>query len=285
MIQSMTGYGKGVVQLPSRKITVEIKSLNSKNLDVHVRMPSSYREKELDLRDIIAGRLQRGKVDFSLYIEITGQETNSSVNQVVVKEYMRQLAEIAPGTPSELMQMALRLPDTLSSERDEIDEGEYHEILKAVEEALEAVVDYRATEGKALEADFIIRIENISGLLDQVIAIDPERIENVRQRLDRAVAELKEEVDQNRFEQELMYYLEKYDITEEKVRLKNHLEYFAKTLATDDSNGKKLGFITQEIGREINTIGSKSNFAPMQQLVVQMKDELEKIKEQALNVL
>lgn len=281
----MTGYGKGVVQLPSRKITVEIKSLNSKNLDVHMRMPSSYREKELDLRDIIAGRLKRGKVDFSLYIEITGQETNASVNQAVVKEYMRQLGEIAPGTPSELMQMALRLPDTLSSERDEIDEGEYHEILRAVEEALEAIVDYRATEGKALEADFIIRIENITGLLDQVIAIDPERIENVRQRLDRAVTELKEEVDQNRFEQELMYYLEKYDITEEKVRLKNHLEYFAKTLASDDSNGKKLGFITQEIGREINTIGSKSNFAPMQQLVVQMKDELEKIKEQALNVL
>jgi uncharacterized protein (TIGR00255 family) len=285
MIQSMTGYGKSVLQLPSRKITVEIKSLNSKSLDVHARIPSAYREKELELRDLIANTLQRGKVDLSLYVEITGEETNASVNEVVVKEYMRQLSAIATASPSELLQMAIRLPDTLKTDREEIDENEYQQILQAFGEALEAVVDYRSTEGRALEADFLIRIENIEKLLEKVVAIDPDRIANVRERLHKAVAELKEEVDQNRFEQELMYYLEKYDITEEKVRLKNHLEYFARTLASDDSNGKKLGFITQEIGREINTIGSKSNYAPMQQLVVQMKDELEKIKEQALNVL
>jgi len=285
MIQSMTGYGKSVLQLPSRKITVEIKSLNSKSLDVHARIPSAYREKELELRDLIANTLQRGKVDLSLYVEITGEETNASVNEVVVKEYMRQLSAIATASPSELLQMAIRLPDTLKTDREEIDENEYQQILQAFGEALEAVVDYRSTEGRALEADFLIRIENIEKLLEKVMAIDPDRIANVRERLHKAVAELKEEVDQNRFEQELMYYLEKYDITEEKVRLKNHLEYFARTLASDDSNGKKLGFITQEIGREINTIGSKSNYAPMQQLVVQMKDELEKIKEQALNVL
>ena len=285
MIQSMTGYGKSVVQVPSRKITVELKSLNSKNLDVYARIPSSYREKELELRDIIGNRLKRGKVDFSLYVEITGQDGNSSVNEAVVREYMRQLAAIAPADPADLLQIAIRLPDTLKTDRDEIDETEYREILQALDQALEALEEYRSEEGKALEADFIIRIENISELLEKVLAIDPERIEHVRERLQRAVAELKEEVDQNRFEQELVYYLEKYDITEETVRLKNHLEYFARTLASGESNGKKLGFITQEIGREINTIGSKSNFAPMQQLVVQMKDELEKIKEQALNVL
>jgi uncharacterized protein (TIGR00255 family) len=281
----MTGYGKSVIQVPSRKITVELKSLNSKNLDVHARIPSSYREKELEIRDMIGNRLKRGKVDFSLFIEITGQDGNSTVNEAVVREYMRQLAAIAPADPAELLQIAIRLPDTLKTDRDKIDEEEYREILKALEEALDAIEEYRTAEGKALEADFIIRIENITELLDKVIAIDPERIQNVKERLNRAVSELKEEVDQNRFEQELMYYLEKYDITEETVRLKNHLEYFAKTMASSDSNGKKLGFITQEIGREINTIGSKSNFAPMQQLVVQMKDELEKIKEQALNVL
>lgn len=285
MIQSMTGYGKSVVQVPSRKITVELKSLNSKNLDVYARIPSSYREKELELRDIIGNRLKRGKIDFSLYLEITGQDGNSSINEAVVKEYMRQLAAIAPAEPVDLLQIAIRLPDTLKTDRDEIDETEYRLILQALEEALEAVEEYRSEEGKSLEADFIIRIENITELLDKVMAIDPERIEQVRERLHRAIVELKEEVDQNRFEQELVYYLEKYDITEETVRLKNHLEYFARTLGSGESNGKKLGFITQEIGREINTIGSKSNFAPMQQLVVQMKDELEKIKEQALNVL
>lgn len=285
MIQSMTGYGKSVLQLPSKKITIEIKSLNSKGLDLNARVPSSYREKELVLRDYIAKSLLRGKVDFSLYIEVTGEETNTVINEVIVKEYIWQLKNIVDGDATELLKMAVRMPDALKTERDEINEEEFHHILEAVDEALVAINHYRSDEGKVLENDFHERIAIISSLLDQVMKIDPERIENVRVKLQKAVSELKEQVDENRFEQELIYYLEKYDITEEKVRLKNHLDYFTTTLKSDDSNGKKLGFITQEIGREINTIGSKANYAPMQQLVVQMKDELEKIKEQALNVL
>jgi uncharacterized protein (TIGR00255 family) len=285
MIQSMTGYGKSVIQLPSKKITVEIKSLNSKNLDLNARVPSSYREKELDMRTILAKALVRGKVDFNLFVEITGEATNTEVNETVVKQYIKQLAKVVDGDPVELLKMAIRMPDALKTERDEIDDEEYAEILKAISEALNATTDYRTAEGRVLEDDFLHRISNITTLLDQIVEMDAERIENVRERLRKAVSDLIETVDENRFEQELIYYLEKYDITEEKVRLKNHLDYFTETIGSNDSNGKKLGFISQEIGREINTIGSKANFAPMQQLVVQMKDELEKIKEQALNVL
>jgi conserved hypothetical protein TIGR00255 len=281
----MTGYGKSVIQLPSKKITVEIKSLNSKSLDLNARVPSSYREKELDMRNILAKSLVRGKVDFNLFVEITGEATNTEVNETVVNQYIKQLAKVVDGDPVELLKMAIRMPDALKTERDEIDEEEFAAILKAIDEALVGITAYRTDEGKVLEDDFIHRIENITVLLVQIIDMDGERIENVRERLRKAVNDLKETVDENRFEQELIYYLEKYDITEEKVRLKNHLDYFTETIQSNDSNGKKLGFISQEIGREINTIGSKANFAPMQQLVVQMKDELEKIKEQALNVL
>lgn len=285
MIQSMTGYGKAILQLPSKKITVEIKSLNSKNLDLNTRVPSAYREKELLIRDRIAKSLIRGKLDFNLYVEITGEETTSQLNEQVVKQYMKQLRNVVQGDDMELLKMAVRMPDALKTERDEIDEAEFNTILEAVDEALGKINNYRTDEGAVLEKDFLKRSKKIGSLLEEVIEIDPQRMENVRERLHKAVSELKENVDENRFEQELVYYLEKYDITEEKVRLKNHLNYFDESMATHDSNGKKLGFITQEIGREINTIGSKSNFAPMQQLVVQMKDELEKIKEQALNVL
>ncbi|MDC7994859.1 YicC/YloC family endoribonuclease [Altibacter sp. HG106] len=285
MIQSMTGYGKSILQLPSKKITIEIKSLNSKNLDLHARVPSSYREKELELRNQIAQSLSRGKVDFNLYIEVTGEATQTKVNQEVVKEYMKQLQAVSDGDAIDLLKMAIRLPDALKTEREEIDPAEYKKIVSGVEEALAAINEYRTDEGKTLETDFHQRVTNIDSLLDQVVAMDPERVAHVKDRLHKAVAEIKESVDENRFEQELIYYLEKYDITEEKVRLKNHLDYFKETLQKPVSNGKKLGFISQEIGREINTIGSKANYAPMQQLVVQMKDELEKIKEQALNVL
>ncbi|MBW2938440.1 YicC family protein [Aureisphaera sp. CAU 1614] len=285
MIQSMTGYGKSILELPSKKITIEIKSLNSKGLDLNARVPSSYREKELVLRDYIAKSLTRGKVDFNLYVEVTGEATSSVINEVVVKEYMNQMKNIVDGDETELLKMAVRMPDALKTERDEIDEDEFKHIMKGVDEALAAINQYRSDEGKVLEDDFKGRIEIISDLLKEVMKIDPERIEHVREKLQKAVSELKETVDANRFEQELIYYLEKYDITEEKVRLENHLKYFVETLNSSDSNGKKLGFITQEIGREINTIGSKANYAPMQHLVVQMKDELEKIKEQALNVL
>ncbi len=281
----MTGYGKAVLQLPSKKLTIEIKSLNSKNLDLNTRMPSVYREKELDIRKLIANQLERGKVDFSIFLEVTGEETSTQLNTPVVKQYMKQLKEVVNGDETELLKMAVRFPDALNTEREEIDENEWHQVENSIAEVLKAIDLYRLDEGKVLESDFAQRITSIGELLEKVVTIDPERITAVRERLQKAIDDLKENIDQNRFEQELIYYIEKYDITEEKVRLKNHLDYFMSSLHSDDSNGKKLGFIAQEIGREINTIGSKSNYAPMQKIVVQMKDELEKIKEQLLNVL
>ena len=281
----MTGFGKHVIQLPSKKITIEIKSLNSKSLDLNARIPSAYREKELELRRTIAGSLVRGKVDFGLYIENTGAECASEVNEVVVRQYMKQLGHIVSGNEMGLLEIAMRMPDTMKTEREDIDEEEYNIIKESLEEALKEINIFRNEEGKVLEADFEARISVLKNLLEQVAQMDPDRLLKIRERLEKAVADLKADLDTNRFEQELIYYLEKYDITEEKVRLLNHLDYFSATLKSDDSNGKKLGFISQEIGREINTIGSKANFAPMQQLVVQMKDELEKIKEQMLNVL
>ncbi|MDH7447273.1 YicC/YloC family endoribonuclease [Aquimarina sp. 2201CG14-23] len=286
MIKSMTGFGKCILQLPTKKITIEVKSLNSKNLDLNARIPSQYREKELEMRKTIAKTLERGKVDFGLYVEVTGEENSTKINRDIVNDYIKQLESIHnPGNRLETLKMAVRMPDALKTERAEVDQKEFEAIKKGLSDALNAIESYRLDEGIALEKDFVTRIKNIGDLLEKVIEIDPERIEVVKERLHKAVSELKEQVDENRFEQELVYYLEKFDITEEKVRLANHLEYFTTTLNSKDSNGKKLGFITQEIGREINTIGSKSNYAPMQQLVVQMKDELEKIKEQLLNIL
>lgn len=285
MIQSMTGFGKSLLQLPSKKITVEIKSLNSKSLDLNARIPGQYREKELVLRNLIANSLTRGKVDFSLYVEVTAEETSSVINQAVVRAYMKQLREITDGDETELLKMAVRMPDALKTEREEIEETEFSSIEQAVTTALQEINAFRTDEGRALEAELALRISNIEELLEKIIAMDPDRIAGVRERLRKGVADLKENVDENRFEQELIFYIEKFDITEEKVRLDNHLTYFRETMASQESNGRKLAFISQEMGREINTIGSKSNFAPMQQLVVQMKDELEKVKEQLLNVL
>ena len=285
MIQSMTGYGKSVIQFPTKKISIEIKSLNGKNLDVYVRMPSIYREKELDVRKLLGSKLERGKVDFSLYLEITGEETSTQLNQSVLRNYIDQLKAVASGDEVEHLKMAMRMPDVMNTTREEINEDEWKAIEKEIITTLEKIQKYRTDEGSALEKDFVNRLQNIDALLEQIIAMDPDRIAAVRERLNKGVSDLKEKVDENRFEQELIYYIEKFDITEEKVRLHNHLEYFTKTLRSLDSNGKKLGFIGQEIGREINTIGSKANYAPMQKLVVQMKDELEKIKEQLLNIL
>jgi len=285
MIQSMTGFGKHVAQLPSKKITIELKSLNSKNLDLNARMPQAYRSKELELRKVIASSLVRGKVDFGLYVELTGTETSAVVNEGAVKQYMKQLKSIADGDDLRLLEMALRLPDAMKTEKEDLDEEEYKVIQSALKEALSEINKFRSEEGKVLEKDFVTRIKNLENLLQEVTVMDVDRIDTIRERLEKAMNDLKADVDANRFEQELIYYLEKYDITEEKVRLANHLEYFSSTLNSSDSNGKKLGFIGQEIGREINTIGSKANYAPMQQVVVQMKDELEKIKEQMLNVL
>lgn len=281
----MTGYGKTVLQISTKKITIELKSLNSKNLDLNVRIPSCYREKELDIRKKLGAALERGKIDFSIYIENNGGEVTSKINENTVKEYMSQLRSIVDSNEVELLKMAIRLPDTLKSEREELDEEEWHEILVAIDETIEKIKEYRRDEGIVLLNDFKLRITTIETILDEVVAIDPERIAQVREKLRKGIEELETKVDENRFEQELIYYIEKLDITEEKVRLKNHLEYFVKELKSNESNGKKLAFITQEIGREINTIGSKANFSKMQKLVVQMKDELEKIKEQNLNVL
>ncbi len=281
----MTGFGKGVVQLPKKKITIELKSLNSKNLDINARVPSVYREKELEMRKKIAHSLVRGKVDFGLYIEITGEETTSKVNEGVVKAYMNQLKEIADTSEEELLKMAVKLPDAVKTSKEDIPEEEFSMVMGALGQALSRVNQFREEEGKALETDLNLRINNIEELLRTAKEVDVGRIPQVRERLSKAVADLKEEVDQNRFEQELIYYLEKYDITEETVRLANHLDYFSATLNSKDSNGKKLGFIGQEIGREINTMGAKANDARLQQIVVKMKDELEKIKEQVLNVL
>lgn len=286
MIQSMTGFGKASLQLPTKKITIEIKSLNSKGLDLNVRMPSALREMELGLRNRIAQKLERGKVDFSLFVEITGEETTSKINVPIVKSYIAQMKDVIPDADAtELMKMAVRMPDALKTERDEIDENEWAQIETLVDEALVNILSFRTSEGVALEKEFIIRIGNILRLMNETLAYDEERIANVKERLRNSIADLEVNVDENRFEQELIFYLEKLDITEEKVRLENHLNYFLETLAGTEANGRKLGFIGQEMGREINTMGSKSNHAQMQKLVVQMKDELEKIKEQVLNVL
>jgi uncharacterized protein (TIGR00255 family) len=286
MIQSMTGFGKASLQMPTKKITVEIKSLNSKGLDLNVRMPSAFREMELGLRNKIAQKLERGKVDFSLFVEVTGEETSSKINVPIVKAYIAQMMEVIPnGDTTELMKMAVRMPDALKTEREEIDENDWAQIEGVIEEALNNIYSFRVAEGVSLEKEFLVRIGNILSLMNETVAYDEERIQNVKDRLRATIADLEVSVDENRFEQELIFYLEKMDITEEKVRLENHLNYFMETLAGTEANGRKLGFIGQEMGREINTMGSKSNHAKMQKLVVQMKDELEKIKEQVLNVL
>jgi uncharacterized protein (TIGR00255 family) len=288
MIQSMTGFGKSVLQLPTKKITIEIKSLNSKNLDLNVRMPSYYKAKELNVRKKLASLLVRGKVDFSIFVEMTADETSTTVNKGVVKDYINQLknvVETGRSSDVELLKMAISMPDALKAEREELDEKEWELIDANIDEALQNIIQYRIDEAASLEEDFKQRIANIKKYLEEVKALDVDRIENVKIRLQKAIGDLQVEIDTNRFEQELIYYLEKLDINEEKVRLENHLNYFLETLATADSNGKKLGFIVQEMGREINTTGSKANFAPMQKAVIQMKNELEQIKEQILNVL
>ena len=284
MIQSMTGFGKSVLSLADKHISIEIKSLNSKSIDINTRIPQVYREKELDFRKLIAEQLQRGKVDFSIFIENTGTQTPSKINPNIVKSYIEQMRAIVDGDLTELLKMAVRMPDALQTTSESISEEELSVIFQHINLAIADLQNFRTQEGKVLEKDFVLRINNINCLLQEVQGLDEERLALIRERLEKAVADI-QNVDANRFEQELIFYLEKLDITEEKIRLKKHLDYFLETLHNEDSNGRKLSFIAQEIGREVNTLGSKANFAPMQQLVVQMKDELEKIKEQVLNVL
>lgn len=284
MIQSMTGYGKAQANLTEKKITVEIRSLNSKNLDINSRIPQMYREKEIEIRKMLSKNLVRGKVDFSIYVEATEEEAPAVINQHVVKHYLKQLKDLGEASPDYLA-IAMRLPEVMKAEREELSASEWNELVKLIQEAIEKLQVYRKDEGAVLRADFEERINDIRVKLGEITEMDPDRVKAVREKLLKSVDEIDVDYDKNRFEQELIYYIEKLDITEEKVRLNSHLDYFLKELDTPVSNGKKLAFISQEIGREINTIGSKANYAPMQNLVVQMKDHLEKIKEQMLNIL
>ncbi len=281
----MTGYGKFQGQIEHKKISIEIKALNGKNLDLMIRHPQVYKEIELDMRKMLSAELNRGKVEVFIHVENNSGQSATNINKALVQSYMEQLADIVSTDEQSALQIAMRLPDVMQSSREEIDEAEKNFVLAGLEKAAKHLNEFRGQEGAALAEDLIFRIEAISSSLEEVEKIDVVRKEEIRSRLEKAVAEIKESVDENRFEQELIYYLEKYDITEEKVRLRNHLSYFMETLNNNQSSGKKLGFIAQEIGREINTIGSKSYHAALQKVVVIMKDDLEKIKEQLLNVL
>ena len=281
----MTGFGKKEAQYEDKHISIEVRSLNSKNADVNLRSPSYLRELDPDIRKQLTSKMYRGKIDVNVHVEFNGDKAPSNINLGVVKGYMKQLESVGESSESERMSLALRLPDTLSSEKNILEENEKKLVFKILHEAISDIESFRKDEGLELGKDISLRVELIESHLQSAIKLDPERNEKIEKKLRIALQELNQEIDTNRFEQELIFYLEKFDITEEKVRLKNHLKYFKEVMANDSPNGKKLGFIAQEIGREVNTIGSKANHAGLQKIVVQMKDELEKIKEQLLNVL
>ena len=285
MVTSMTGFGKTEAQWEDKSLNIEIRSLNSKSADINLRTPTYLREIDTEIRKRIAKKLHRGKIDLNIFIEFNGKNAPTAINASVVKGYMAQLKQIEKSNEIDYLAIAMRLPETLSSERNTLQEDEKKAIFNLLDDAIKNIETYRLDEGKVLEKDFLLRLDLIETYLEEVIKIDPERSKKIESKLRASLEELKIEIDSNRFEQELIFYLEKFDITEEKVRLQNHLDYFKKVLKNDFPNGKKLGFIAQEIGREINTIGSKANHSELQKIVVQMKDELEKIKEQLLNVL
>ena len=290
MIQSMTGYGKTVVAYKGKKINVEVKSLNSKQLDLTTRIAPIYREKEMEVRQMVAEVLVRGKVDFSIWVEKDETTVAAPVNMELMEGYYRQLqgfAEKHGMTGIDWMQTLMRMPDVMSKNEVEVlEDDEWAQVRQGVSDALQHLVDFRTQEGAALEKKFAEKIANIGRLLVEVEPFEKERVNNIRERIQTALEQyLKVDYDKNRFEQELIFYIEKLDISEEKQRLANHLQYFISTLEGKPGQGKKLGFIAQEMGREINTLGSKSNQAEMQKIVVQMKDELEQIKEQVLNVM
>ena len=291
MIQSMTGYGKAVVAYKDKKINAEIKSLNSKQLDLLTRLAPLYREKEMEIRQMIASRLERGKVDFALWIEKDEGADPTPVNGALMENYYHQLKDIArrTGIPEtqDWMQLLTRMPDVMTSTAcEQLSDEEWKAARKAVVEAVDALVNFRKQEGAALEKKFAEKIDNIERLLAEIEPYEKQRVEKIRGRIVEGLLQIPGvEYDKNRLEQELIYYIEKLDISEEKQRLTNHLRYFRETMADGHGQGKKLGFIAQEMGREINTTGSKSNLAEMQNIVVQMKDELEQIKEQVLNAL
>ena len=291
MIRSMTGFGKTEFEVGTKKITLEIKSLNSKQLDINTRIPSMYREKDLEIRRLISEMLTRGKVDFALYLDNLGTESTSRINSVIIKDYYGQLKtvyrELGLTIDESIMQSIMRLPETVKMVYDELDETEWLTVRENLIKTLEELNRFRDQEGLALKADIDTNIANILDLLNQVEPFETQRMENVKTKIKDSLdaLQLNGNLDKNRFEQELIYYMEKLDINEEKVRLANHCSYFTETMSEDEPSGRKLGFIAQEIGREINTLGSKANESNLQRIVVQMKDNLEKIKEQVLNVL
>ncbi len=291
MIKSMTGYGKAIAETPQKKITIEIKSLNSKQLDLNTKMPWLYKEKETEIRNLISQRLDRGKIDFSIYFDIIDNEVATVINKTSVRNYYNQFKEIAADLKIELddqiFSAIMKLPDTLKTEKTEMTESEWETVKAQIIESVTMLDLYRIEEGNSIMTDLKKCIGNILTLLESIGTFEAGRITKVREKLAALLEEHvgSENIDRNRFEQELIFYLEKYDINEEKVRLKTHCEYFIETMNTPSPNGKILNFIAQEIGREINTIGSKANDASIQKMVVMMKDELEKIKEQTLNVL
>jgi uncharacterized protein (TIGR00255 family) len=282
---SMTGFGKKETQFEDKHISIEVRSLNSKNADINLRTPSYLRELDPEIRKQLAQQMHRGKIDVNLYVEFNGEAAPTSINAAVVKAYMKQLEAIGTSTESERMALALRLPDTLSSEKETLEEAEKKILFELLDAVIKDIQGFRKDEGAVLGKDLRLRLDLIESHLENALKLDPERNIKIEEKLRIALEDLNQEIDANRFEQELIFYLEKFDITEEKVRLQNHLNYFREVMSNDFPNGKKLGFIAQEIGREVNTIGSKANHAELQKIVVQMKDELEKIKEQLLNVL
>ena len=290
MIQSMTGFGKVTTELPTKKVTIEIKALNSKQMDLFTRIPSIYREKEMEIRSLLSQKLERGKVELSISIESIGKDITTKINASAIDCYKKQIEEISESLninqPTDWLPTLLRLPDVIKTEMVEADEEEWNIVLKAIEEAIDKLCEFRTQEGAMLHKLFEKKITSISELLKQVEPYEKERIEKIKNRITENLQKMTEvQIDSNRLEQEMIYYIEKLDINEEKARLSNHLKYFTETLSSGHGQGKKLGFISQEMGREINTLGSKSNHAEMQQVVVRMKDELEQIKEQILNVL
>ncbi len=289
MIQSMTGFGRATLVLPKKKITVEAKSLNSKQIDINTRIPSFYKEKELDVRSYLSSTLRRGKIELAIFVENTGTDSQHKINQELVTTYMTSLQEVGAGNvqTGELLSMAMRLPDAMKVEHQDFDKDEWLAVMNVVKEAVAALVDFRKTEGLSLEKDIKAQIATIERLHNEVPKYEQERIITIKSRISAKLTDVLQSVDfdRDRLEQEMIYFIEKLDVSEEKVRLKNHCSYFIETMNSEESNGKKLGFISQELGREINTMGSKANHTEIQKLVVQMKDALEKIKEQTLNVL
>ena len=285
MISSMTGFGKSELIQDNKTITIEIRTLNSKTIDINSRLPYMYKEFDMLLRKKIADSLKRGKIDFSVVYKSNKEDSNSVVNKEIVESYISQLKNIRGFQESDLLSIAMKLPETLKTEKNEIDEEEKSSLLILLDETLSKVVSFRNQEGETLFNDFMNRSKLLKKYLGKITKVDNNRKKIVKERINSEIKKLKIEIDQNRLEQEMIYYIEKLDITEEKIRLKNHISYFTETLNSDNSQGKKLGFICQEMGREINTIGSKANDFEIQKIVVQMKDELEKIKEQLLNIL